>query len=83
MLSADLKRFSKALVGRLKTLFSSLITSQNTAYVQTRYIDEGGRLISDILDEIYLMSSDKLIIGRCLVTVKIEKAFDFLDMDFC
>ena len=82
MLNANLKRFSKALGGRLKTLLSSLITSQNTACVQTRYIDEGGRLISNILDEIYLMSSDKLIIVWCLVTVNIEKAFDFLDHGF-
>ena len=82
MLNADLKRFSKALVKRLKTLLSSLITLQNTAYVQIRHIGEGGRLISDILDEIYLMFSDKLNIGRCLVTVDIEKAFDFLDHGF-
>ena len=82
MLNADLKRFSKALVKRLKTLLSSLITLQNTAYVQIRHIGEGGRLISDILDEIYLMFSDKLNIGRCLVTVNIEKAFDFLDHGF-
>ena len=55
----------------------SLIILQQTADVQNRYIDEGGRLISNILD-----ISGKLNIDGYLVTVNIEKAFDSLDHGF-
>ena len=77
MLNTDLKIFSKALAAKLKSVLSSLITSQQTAYVQNRYIGEAGRLISDILD-----ISDKLSVDGYLVTVDIEKAFDSLDPEF-
>ena len=50
LLNTDLKIFSKALAAKLKSVLPSLITSQQTAYVQNRYIGEAGRLISDILD---------------------------------
>ena len=55
----------------------SLIILQQTANVQNGYIDEGGRLISNILD-----ISGKLNIDGYLVTVNIEKAFDSLDHGF-
>ena len=42
-----------------------------------RYIGEGGRLISDILD-----ISDKSNIDGYLVTAEAEKAFDSLDHGF-
>ena len=74
MLNTDLKIFSKALATKLKYVLPSLITSQQTAYVQNRCIGEAGRLISDILD-----ISDKLSIDGYLVTVDIEKAFDSID----
>ena len=77
MLNTDLKIFSKALAAKLKSVLPSLITSQQTAYVQNRYIGEAGRLISDILD-----ISDKLSIDGYLVTVDIEKAFHSLDHKF-
>ena len=51
---------------------------QQTVYIQNRYIGEGGRLISDILD-----ISGKLNRDCYLVTVDIEKAFNCLDHDFC
>ena len=77
MLNTDLKILSKALATKLKCILLSLITSQQTAYVQNRCIREAGRLISDILDV-----SDKLNIDGYLVTVDIEKAFDSLDHEF-
>ena len=55
----------------------SLIILQQTADVQNGYIDEEGRLISNILD-----ISGKLNIDGYLVTVNIEKAFDSLDHGF-
>ena len=64
LLNTDLKIFSKALAAKLKSVLPSLITSQQTAYVQNRYIGEGGRLISDILD-----LSDKLNVDGYLVAV--------------
>ena len=66
--------FSKALTAKLKYVPPSLMTLQQTAYVQNSYIGEAGRLISDILD-----ISNKLRIDGYLVTVDIEKASDCLD----
>ena len=77
MPNTDLKFFSKALAAKLKYVLRSLITLQQTAYVQNRCIGETGRLISDILD-----ISDKLNIDGYLVTANIEKAFDSLDHEF-
>ena len=77
LLNTDLKMFSKVLAAKLKSVLPSLITSQQTAYVQNRYIGEGGRLIADILD-----ISDKLSIDGYLVTFDIEKVFDSLDDEF-
>ena len=75
--NTDLKIFSKVLAAKLKSVLPSLITSQQTAYVQNRYTGEAGRLISDILD-----ISDKLSVDSCLVTVDIGKAFDSLNHEF-
>ena len=69
--------FSKALTAKLKYVPPSLMTLQQTAYVQNSYIGEAGRLISDILD-----ISNKLRIDGYLVTVDIEKASDCLDHGF-
>ena len=77
MLNTDLKIFSKALAAKLKSVLPSLMTSQQTAYVQNRYTGEAKRLISNMLD-----ISDKLSGDGYLVTVDIEKAFDSLDHQF-
>ena len=45
--------------------------------IQNRYIGEGGRLISDIVD-----ICDRNNIGGYLVTIDIEKAFNSLDHQF-
>ena len=64
---------SKALATRLKETLPDLISCQQTAYVKNRFIGEGGRLISDILEisNIFNLKGYK-------VTVDIEKAFDSL-----
>ena len=77
MLNTFLKISLKDLAAKLKSALPSLITSQQTLYVQNRYNGEAGRLISDILD-----ISDKLNIDGYLLTVDIEKAFDSLDHEF-
>ena len=47
--NVDLKIISKAFAFRLKTLLPSIISSEQTAYIEKRFIGESGRLISDIL----------------------------------
>ena len=54
-----------------------LISFQQTAYGRNRFIGEGGRLISDILQ-----MSESLNLKGYIVTVDIEKAFDSLSHSF-
>ena len=68
---------SKALAAKLKSVLPTLVTSQQTAYVQNRYIGEAGRLLFEILD-----IHDKLSVDGYLVTFDIEKAFNSLDHGF-
>ena len=58
----DVKSISKTLGERLKNVLPEIISLNQNAYVKNRYISEGGRLISDLLE----MSA----------TIDIEKAFD-------
>ena len=51
-----------------------MILTQQTAYIKNRFIGEGGRLISDIVN-----ICDRNNIGGFLVTIDIEKGFDSLD----
>ena len=73
-MNVDTKVLSKAISTRLKTALPTLVSSQQTAYVKNRFIEESGRLISDIIE----ISSCFNITGF-LVTTDIEKAFDSLD----
>ena len=61
----------------LKNLLSSLTSTQQTACIKNRFIGEGGRLISDIVN-----ICDRNNIGGLLVTIDIEKAFDSLNHKF-
>ena len=71
MLNTFLKISLKDLAAKLKSALPSLITSQQTLYVQNRYNGEAGRLISDILD----ISDKSSIDGYLLSTLLI--------IDFC
>ena len=77
LLNFNIKIISKALLERLKNVLSSLISTQQTVYIKNRFIREGGRLISDIVD-----ICDRNNIGGYLVTMDIEKAFDSLEHKF-
>ena len=59
------------LIQNLKKVFPSLICKNHTAYVKGRFISEGGRLISDILE-----ISDNLKIKGFLMTLDTENVFD-------
>ena len=71
LLNVDLKILSKALANRIKKYLPFLISSNQTAYVEGRFISEGGRLFSDILQV-----TDFLNLRGLVVTVDIQKAFD-------
>ena len=77
LLNVDTKIISKAFATRLKEVLPSIIGSEQTAYVKNRFIGEGGRLISDILEV-----TDTLNINGFLVTIDFEKAFDSLNHTF-
>ena len=77
LLNVDYKIISKILASRLKKVLPNLISSQQTAYVAQRCINESGRLISDLLSV-----TKKMKVKGYLVTINIEKAFDSLDDTF-
>ena len=77
LLNINTKLISKVLAERLKNVLPSLISSDQTAYVKGRFISEGGRLTSDVLE-----ICDKLQIKGFLMTVDIEKAFDSINHCF-
>ena len=76
-LNVDTKILSKALAAKLKPVLPSIISSNQTTYVEKRCISESGRLISDIIE-----ICEKENIPAYLVTMDLEKAFDSLNHDF-
>ena len=77
LLNVDYKIISKALASRVKKVLPNLISPQQTAYVENRFIGESGRLIADIIEITDVINKEGL-----LVTMDIEKAFDSLDHTF-
>ena len=77
-MNVDYKIIStKALTSRLKRVLSNLISPQQTAYVENRFIGESGRLIADITEITDILNKEGF-----LVTMDIEKAFNSLDHTF-
>ena len=62
---------------RLKKTLPFQISADQSAYVDGRFISEGGRLISDLLEV-----SDTLKLDGLLATIDIKKAFDSVDHSF-
>ena len=77
LLNVDAKILSKILASRVKKVISSLITSDQTAYVPGRVIGESIRLTSDLIEYSNIQN-----IPGYLVTVDTEKAFDSVDHTF-
>ena len=71
LLNIDTKIISKAFAAKLKPILPSIISSNQTAYVEKRCISESGRLISDTME-----ICGKENIPCYLVTIDLEKAFD-------
>ena len=72
-----MKIISKVLSTRIKNVLPFLISSSQTAYVENRFINESGRVISDIWE-----ISNLLVLEGFLVAVDIEKAFDSVNHCF-
>ena len=70
-LNVDVKLISNVVSNRIKNLLPNLISNNQNAYVAYRFISEGGRLISDILEmtDILNMEDYLLIILRKPLTL--------------
>ena len=77
LLNADVKILSKAIAQRLKKTLLFLISANQSAYVDGRFISEGGRPISDLLE-----ISDTLKLDGLLATTDIQKVFYSVDHSF-
>ena len=73
----DYKIISKALASRLKKVLPNLISPQQTAYVEKKFIGESGRLIANTIEITVILNKE-----RYLVATDIEKAFDSFDHTF-
>ena len=77
LLNVYLKIFSKTVASRLRACLDTIISSEQWAYVEGRFISQNRRLIYDILEACELFSVD-----GDLVTVDIQKAFDSINHCF-
>ena len=69
----DYKIISKSFASNLKKVLSNLISPQQTAYIENKFIGESGRLIA------YMVEITDILNQGFLVTMEIKKTFDSLD----
>ena len=72
-----MKLISKSRANQLQDVMPNLVSENESAYVKNRFISEGGKLISDILE-----ITDSLQIDGLLITIDIERAFDSVNHFF-
>jgi hypothetical protein len=77
LLNIDVKILNKALAKKLKEVLKSIVGSNQTAYVEGRFIGEATRLISDILEV-----TKECNIPGYMVMMDVDKAFDSMDHGF-
>ena len=77
LLNLDLKIISKAFASTQKTELPSIISSEQTSYIEKRFIVEGRRFISDVLSV-----TNNLKMKSYPLTIDIKKAFNSLDHSF-
>ena len=71
LLNIDVKILTKALATKLKKVLNSIVGTNQTAYVEGRFIGEATRLISDVLEV-----TKECNIPGYMVLMDVEKAFD-------
>ena len=69
LLNVDSKLISNSLANRLQDLMPNLVSENQSVYVNNRFIRDGGRLISDIMEII-----DSLRIDALLMTIDRKSA---------
>ena len=77
LINVDAKIVSKAITLRIRKVLSSLISSDQTAYVKGRYLGESVRVLNGILEY-----TDNNNIEAALFSADFEKAFDSVDPTF-
>ena len=85
MLNAETKTLSKGFSNKLKAALSTVIYSQQTAYVKNRFLGESFTAVypASLNDKQFPLCSQCLVnIEGFLVTVDIRKAFNSLNHDF-
>ena len=73
----DYKIISKDLASRIQKVLPNVISPQQTAYIENRFIGESGKLLADITEITDVINKDGF-----LVTMDIEKDVDSLDHTF-
>ena len=77
MSNVDRELMSKSLENRLQDVIPNLVSENQSAYVNNRFIRKGGRLISNIVE-----ITDSLQTDGFFMTVYIEKAFESVNHSF-
>ena len=77
LLNDDEKLISRVLASRLKSVISSIVSENQVAYVNNRFISKSGRLISDVLKITNSLDTEEI-----LMKADIEKAFDSINHYF-
>ena len=77
LINVDIKVASKAVANRLKAVIHNLISVDQTAYVEGRFIGESIRVINDLIKHIDREDEEGI-----LFSTDIEKAFDSVDHNF-
>ena len=77
LLNTDYKILAKVLSSRIKPFFDKLINTDQTGYIQGRYIGENIRTVSDIIS--YLKARG---MSAVILLIDFEKAFDSVRWSF-
>ena len=64
LLNVDYKIIFKALASRLKKVLPNLISSQQMAYVENRFIGESNRLMADIIEITGVLNKEGFLVTR-------------------
>ena len=70
MLNIDTKLISKVIANRLKKILNNLINEDQIAYLNNRFVRDGGGLIFDIAE-----ITDLLQLEGIFLTVDVDKVF--------